>query len=185
MNSVVWGHPGETDGAPEDQPGLGGREGALGRLHFGPSGLSPEAWGCAGVAREGRAWMSAGRGPRWWEDWPHSRSPCPPGARRVPTGCPRPGRRAFGQARCIRLGRGRRSPHLGSGLGAGLKLPPEPPTCPRCHGNDSAHVDAEEGRREEVSRQPGGWEEAPGLGAHPPGRGQEPLRSTVLGPGGC
>lgn len=29
-------------------------------------------------------------------------------------------------------------------LGVGPKQPPEPPTCPRCHGNDSAHVDEEE-----------------------------------------
>lgn len=39
-------------------------------------------------------------------------------------------------------------------LGVGPKQPPEPPTCPRCHGNDSAHVDEEEReeKRGEVSR---------------------------------
>lgn len=38
-------------------------------------------------------------------------------------------------------------------LGVGPKQPPEPPTCPRCHGNDSAHVDEEEReeKRGEVS----------------------------------
>lgn len=47
-------------------------------------------------------------------------------------------------------GRGRCSrspPTWAPSVGVGTKQPPEPPTCPRCHGNDSAHVD--DGEREE------------------------------------
>lgn len=51
----------------------------------------------------------------------------------------RGGGRGAGRGRCSRS-----PPTWARSLGAGPKLPPEPPTCPRCHGNDSAHVDEEE-----------------------------------------
>lgn len=59
-------------------------------------------------------------------------------------------------------------------MGVGPKQPPEPPTCPRCHGNDSAHVDEEEReekRGEEASRQ----EDGRGLLRVPPAGALTPL----------
>lgn len=81
-------------------------------------------------------------------------------------------------------GRGRCShspPTWARSLGAGPKLPPEPPTCPRCHGNDSAHVDEEEReeRRGEEASRPAA-EDKDGRGPTPAG-GQGP-RAGAAGP---
>lgn len=120
MNSVVWGHPGERDSFPENRPGLGGREGALGAAPLWairplPRGLGSR-WGRSGgtgldVGREGTA-VVGGLAPA-----------AAARARRVPAGCPLGalglGAGPWGPGSLHPAGAGAHSPHLARGWGLG------------------------------------------------------------------